>query len=516
MDVVTPPFVSAPTIASRRSTLFVSLVLVTLGLALRLPGLSRGSLYRDDAWVALTRRVPLGTAWHMVGSAPLFTLAVRAWTQLTEPSTLLAQMPILMVALIGIAALTWLARLWGLPTWAIALTGGIVAVGSVDVAYATHVKPYAHDILASCLVLATSWWWRRGHSLWWFVAVGLLCASTSLTTVPLFAGVGVVVVAMALRNGRLRSVVVPGVTAALSMALLWWFVRGGLSPQLRQSWEPNFLNLTSVGGFVRSLESITRGLLGSLFETTPHVHLAGLGTAIFLVALLGIALGVTRGGDYALAGGGLLGAFVACACHVAPLGTGRTDAYLHPAMALLFAGGLVRLASWRRHVFVQRSVILGAVALVVLTTFDRYLSPPSYPGGSIAPVVAQATETVRQGGAVLIEGTARWPWSYYVTPRVRIGFSPQYNTGFFPRNTQPHVYVMPGTTIEGGYNATRAVAALRQASPVTYVRTDDWPAMGNPLAPALAADCYRVMSERHVPGYIVEQLQRCKPVATSP
>jgi hypothetical protein len=89
-----------------------------------------------------------------------------------------------------------------------------------------------------------------------------------------------------------------------------------------------------------------------------------------------------------------------------------------------------------------------------------------------------------------------------------VDFSPLYNTGFFPLNTQPHVYVMPGTIIEGGYDAEHAVTSLHDLTPVTYIRTDDWPSMGNPLAAAFARQCYRVVSKRHVPGYLVEQLQR--------
>ena len=45
-----------------------------VGAILRGLGIHNGTLTRDDAWIALSTRVPLGTALHMLVTTPGFTL----------------------------------------------------------------------------------------------------------------------------------------------------------------------------------------------------------------------------------------------------------------------------------------------------------------------------------------------------------------------------------------------------------------------------------------------------------
>ena len=76
------------------------------------------------------------------------------------------------------------------------------------------------------------------------------------------------------------------------------------------------------------------------------------------------------------------------------------------------------------------------------------------------------------------------------------------------RDSNPNVVIMPGTTIEGGYNPTAAVAALGRHRQVLYVRTDDWPALGDPLQAAFRSACFVPIRTAHVPGYLEEWLSR--------
>src|SRR5665811_1046638 len=78
------------------------MVLTLFAAWLRMAGLSSGSFYRDDAWVALTHRVPWHVAIHMVGTAPGFVLFERFWTSLTAPSTWWAQLPSFAVSILAI------------------------------------------------------------------------------------------------------------------------------------------------------------------------------------------------------------------------------------------------------------------------------------------------------------------------------------------------------------------------------------------------------------------------------
>jgi hypothetical protein len=111
-------------------------------------------------------------------------------------------------------------------------------------------------------------------------------------------------------------------------------------------------------------------------------------------------------------------------------------------------------------------------------------------------------------GAIVVEGTARWPWTYYLERNFKLVFSPQYNTGFAPVSLQPNVSIMRGTKIEGGYNPALAIAKVRSYSNILYVRTDDWPALGDPMRAAFTAACYHLTSTTHVPGYIMETMRK--------
>jgi hypothetical protein len=64
---------------SRSRDLGALAAVTALGLWLRAQGLSDVGLWRDDAWVALTSRVDVATAWRMGVTAPGFTLVERAW-----------------------------------------------------------------------------------------------------------------------------------------------------------------------------------------------------------------------------------------------------------------------------------------------------------------------------------------------------------------------------------------------------------------------------------------------------
>jgi hypothetical protein len=132
--------------------------LVGLGAVLRGLELSNGTLYRDDAWVALGSRVPLSTAWRMTGTAPGFTLIERTLFQWMGHTTWLVQLPTLVVSIIGMLALAALLRWWGLSQFATLFGVSLLALSRIDISYATHMKPYAHDVLASIVVLAAAQW----------------------------------------------------------------------------------------------------------------------------------------------------------------------------------------------------------------------------------------------------------------------------------------------------------------------------------------------------------------------
>ena len=89
------------------------LAVITAVAAIARVGFSNGTLYRDDAWVALTTRVPLGTAAKMVVTTPGFVLGERLWIGWFPHSVALDQLPTFLASVLGVVAVGRLARWWG-------------------------------------------------------------------------------------------------------------------------------------------------------------------------------------------------------------------------------------------------------------------------------------------------------------------------------------------------------------------------------------------------------------------
>ena len=189
-----------------------------IGAVARVGGFSSGTLYRDDAWVALTTRVSLATAARMVVTTPGFVLGARAWIGWFPHTLWLEQLPTFVASVLGIVVVGRLARWWGLSAPASLVAAGLVAVAESDVLYATRVKPYAFDLLGACLVLWLAERCRRSgfRGAPWLAAASIAVCAISLTPVPLVLGVWVALGAEAAARRRLtpRLLGSAGVTAA--------------------------------------------------------------------------------------------------------------------------------------------------------------------------------------------------------------------------------------------------------------------------------------------------------------
>ena len=516
-----PPVTVAPspTLAARAISLrWVSAaewwwlaLIAALGAIARAGGLSTGTLYRDDAWVALTHRVALGTATRMVVTTPGFVLAERFWTGWFPHSLLVDQLPTFVASVAGIVIVGRLARWWGLSAPASLVAAGVVAASLADVQYATRLKPYAFDLLGACLILWLAERLRRNGAAgaWWLAAASVGVCCVSLTPVPLVVGVWVVLVADAAVRRRLTTrLVASAVAAAIGLAALYVAVRGGISPRLRHSWIGNYLVLSSPHGLVRSVRTITSGLVGGLGDTTPGLALHGLGSIDRVALIMLVLAGLVAWRRQLLGIGAIVAALAMSVPSLVPIGTGRTDAYLYPALAMLVAEGAT--VAWhlarRAGTAVAVGTLVAALCVSGLVAVDRVTHRPTYPGGNFAAVAKVVDATLAEHGRVVIGGTARWPWAYYVAHRVDIGYSDLYNNGYFPRSDDPRVVVIPGSPIEGGYAASAAAAVARvrgHCGNVVYVESSDWPSMPMSLLRALttAGGLVVLRGPVSVPGY---------------
>lgn len=485
-------------------------VIAVVAAIARAGGFSAGTLYRDDAWVALTTRVPLGTAARMVVTTPGFVLGERTWIGWFPHSVALDQLPTFLASVLGVVAVGRLARWWGLSAAASLVAAGVVAVAYSDVVYATRVKPYAFDLLGACLIL-----WlaervrRRGPSgaPWLAVASACVCAF-SLTPVPLVAGVWVALGVEAVFRRELSiRLVASGVGGAVGLGALWLAVRGGISPRLRDSWDGYYLVVRSAHGFAHSVRTIVDGLVRGVGDTTPNLGIKGLGLVDRVVLLVLGVLGLGAWRRQLLGIAAILAALVLTIPRLVPLGTGRTDAYLYPAIAMLVAEGAT--LAWHGIARFARPLLgvalAGSLVVAGLLCADRVLHRPTYPGGNFRVVAARLNDDLAHGELVVVGGTTRWPWAYYEEHHVHISYSDLYNNGYTVQSDQSRVLLVPGTAIEGGYQASvdRIVARVRDyCGGVAYVESDDWPSMPMTLLDDMSTDGnLKVLSASVLDGY---------------
>lgn len=504
---------SAASSFARRGEWALLVAIAVVGAVARL-GFSRGTLFRDDAWVALTTRVPLSTAARMVVTTPGFVLAERVWIGWFPHSVPWDQLPTYVASVAGIVLVGRLARWWGLSVPASLLAAGVIAVASSDVTYATRVKPYAFDLLDAVLILWLAEKVRREGSTAapWLAVASVWVCTFSLTAVPLVIGAWVLLGIDAVARGRLGvRLAASGTATAVGLGALWFAVRGGVSPQLRSSWDGYYLQLSSVHSLTHSVRTITDGLVAGIGVTTPALGPHGLGTIDRVAIIVLLAVGLVAWRKQLVCIAAIFSAAMLSIPSLVPLGTGRTDAYLYPALALIMAEGATVL--WRA---VRRTP--DTVAIVVLVASlgfagvlgaDRVLHRPSYPGGNFASVSALAHRDQSAGELVIVGGTARWPWSYYDVGRVRIRFSDLYNNGYTTLSDTPGVLIVPGTPIEGGYPAAVRTATVLAAArcKVLYIESDDWPTMHMTLLESLEViDRLHVTSASVLDDYRVWEL----------
>jgi hypothetical protein len=459
-------------------------VVTAIGAVARL-GFSRGTLYRDDAWVALTTKVSLVTASRMVVTTPGFVLAERAWIGWFPHTLAMEQLPTFLASVAGIVAVERLARWWGLSVHASLFAAAVVAVAYSDVQYATRVKPYAFDLLGACLLLWLAEKVRRegARAAPWLAFASVTVCAFSLTPVPLVAGVWVALGVDALLRRRLtRRLVGSAAATVVALAALWAVIRGDVSPRLKDSWNGNYLVVSSAHGLAHSAHTIVDGLVRGIGVTTPSLGPHGLGTIDRLAILVLFVVGLTRCRRQLLSLAALAGAALLSIPSLVPLGTGRTDAYLYPAIAMVLAEGASVCWGLARRVDVRAAVVVlcAGMAFAAFLAIDRMDDRPSYPGGNFAVVARIVTRDHADHEKVVIGGTARWPWSYYDVTQVRIRFSNLYNNGYTTLSDNKNVIVIPGSAIEGGYRAS-SIAAAREVrddcNGVLYIESDDWPSM---------------------------------------
>lgn len=441
-----------------RLTLLALLIVTIIGAIIRARGFASTGLFDDDAWVALSSKVGLGTARHMWVTAAGYGFAERLWIILGSKATWSFQLPQFVCGVAAIPAVFFLALYFKLGRVAALLMAVVVCTSPVCVVYSTRIKEYPADFLLSCLLLALAEAARRrpdvGPLVWLALAsaVGFLISSSVGVVV---AGVWVALALLNLRDGAaLRRVLAIGAVTALVCGSLVVLFYSNFSPTLHQYWTDYFIKYSSLNTFARTIVHSAKNLLVPNLFGLPSSLASALALCVVLLCAALSVVALLR--NRAMLGPALvvLAAFGASVAHVIPLGTGRTDEYLYPPLLLLVAVGashvlaLVDAAIGRTSVAdlrVPLTAALGVVLVLVAAVLlgHGYDYQFKYPGSDVTKLAAKLHREERPGDQIFVSHAIRYQWAYYEDTPLRVELVDYQDTGFTVLSTNPNVFITP-------------------------------------------------------------------------
>ena len=203
----------------------------------------------------------------------------------------------------------------------------------------------------------------------------------------------------------------------------------------------------------------------------------------------------------------------ASAAHRAPLGAGRTDEYLYPALLLLLASGTVRLwAIASRHLNPAHLRVVGSVVAVVFIPLaialigDSIATAPPYPGVGVQALAAAVQRNAEPSDHVVVGELARYPWAYYEDRPLQLRFGPNWAAYFTVTSTDPKVFIVPSEYYEGGSHPQRWANALQGPYRIWFVESP--PLSLNPTYAALLHDGWHRVRTLTAPGCAAILLER--------
>lgn len=406
------------------------------GLALRLPGLTSGDLWADDAWLAMAARVPLREVSHVTLTTPLLSYFLAGWIRLDPSPSWWAQLPGLVMGVAAIFVVWRLAAEIGVGVFARLAVALMAASSPGAIEYSMRVKEYPSELLIGALLLLALARWRRTRHrtpLIWLGVGGVLACFWSGSLV---AEVGVIAVVVMVSGRRQReAIVVAGaLLVACATAALTFLSR--LPPSLNIFWAPQEIQHLGVASSTsRNLaligNGVAHGLVGVpllvgkfplVLALSPHqVRLGHLQAAVevLCLSLAAFVVVVTRrrrepAATIGVTSLGIIGAALAGALlGKAPLGGVRTDLWWYPAAWVLSALVLDAMA--------RRLTTRGAPPLLVqavgVTTLLGIAAvglafPAWYPTTDLRGVIAAIGRPLGPHDAVLVAGRIPFTWAY--------------------------------------------------------------------------------------------------------
>lgn len=400
----------------------VAVVLCVVAGVVRAGPLGPSSLWLDDAWVALVSKTSGVSDTFMVGlTGPGFAFLLKGWLAVVGFSETAAQLPAFFFGVVGPGLLYLVAVARGFSFAGALTAGGLLAASPVHVVYSTRVKHYTLDVVLAIVLIALAWRVVESPSSvrrWVWLAVGASAAvALSGGVAPMAAGAMGVALVASLRSRVGVAVAVTACGAWAAFALGWYLLvlRPAITPAIRGYWAERY---------VASVADLVAGFAGLLdgFSALPLV-VVGIAVAAGMAAV-----GVHRPLVALLLVAPVIGLVVLSAAGVAPLGGGRTDAFVYPSLALLVAGGVNAISRTA-----PAAAWVGATVVLAASIGTTGWAPP-YPAEDVRPLVALVEQQRRTGEPLLVYPSTVWAYALYADDAVRLvrsdnpwGFVPQVN-----------------------------------------------------------------------------------------
>ena len=421
----------------------VVVVLFYLAIRIRRGPLGPQSLWLDDAWPALVTRVPWSRVPIVGLTSPGYSAILKAWTHVVGFSNTHAQQPALAFGVLGPAAVYLTGRRLALRVLPAAVAATILLVSRNHVIYSTRVKQYTLDALLSTLLifLAVGVIQHPERAWRWAVLVTTAAVTTAATSlvVPTVSGALLAGAYVAWKRPDARRVATRAIGAYAVFAVAWWAValRPRINPALRSYWSAFYIRLSLE--FPRDVGvGLWRVAHGLLWAPT-----------LATLALLVVAACVVVWTRRELAILFLTPIFVTAVLatlHVAPIGAGRTDINLYPALALT-----VGVAISEVPMKVWPAMLTACLVLVAVGSTEQ--TPPAYPRENMRSAAAYLEAKARPTDEVLVYYAGRFPFALYGRAwGLKVQRSEDTAEGFDVQIQRPNLHVLPNDgTMKNAY-----------------------------------------------------------------
>lgn len=425
-------------LAPVRDTLIV-LALLGVAAVLSAPALGPSSLWVDDSWIALVHRLSRPEDVLATGlSSPGFALLLKGAFAAVGFSEVVAQALPFAAGVVLPAAVYVVGRRIGLTAVGAGVAAAVVLLSPVRIEYAGRVKPFTVDALAATILVWLAWRTaeRPGARRRWFVltAFGLsatvVSASSAVVSGPVMVGAGLAAWRTPAWPRARRWII--GYAAAAGAWVLG-VVAPRLGPELHEYWA---------GRYVEGPADVWRVVRAFAADLAGLEHAVAVGVVTVLLALSFALAARRRLWQAAILAGPALAAVVLATAQRAPLGTGRTDLYLYPTLALAVAWALDHLPGSRTMVSPRRWASLLALAGLAVAA----VPPPmaGYPAEEFRPLTAAIERHLGPDDLVLVTGSTVYgvalygPWTAGIEPAATTtGFTPVFDDARIRRAPGP-------------------------------------------------------------------------------